>query len=386
MVLIGQPVVVSVGNLTPDSIVSLRATTLDRSGHVWRAQAEFRAEQDGSVVLTDERPLSGAYRLTDGMGLFWAMRQVGSHLAADEQRLTPAPLSVVRIRASSGGRSATASLVRRTQARKRRLLVTTLKSQGFRGCFYRGRRTARTPAIMIIADQPGLACGPPASLLASYGYPTLAIAYYGAPGLPPKLQRIPLEYFRHALIWLRHQPGIVDHQLIVFGISQGAEAALLLAAEYPMLIHGAISYVGRSTIASPPTPAQAIWTLHGTPVRFTHTRANSKPRPATPRTEIPVEKISGPILLVSAGNDKLWPSAADANAIISRLRKHHHHNDTSLSYPQAGHGIASVLPSLPAPTTILTSRGPIHLGGNPTADALARNDAWTKLLAFLRQT
>jgi dienelactone hydrolase len=321
------------------------------------------------------------------MGLFWAMRQVDSHLPVDEQRLQPAPVSFVHLGASSGGRSATAHLVQRTQAKKSSLLATTLGRQGFRGCLYRGRRTTRTPAIMIIGDQAGLACGPPASLLAAHGYPTLAIAYYGARGLPLRRQRIPLEYFRNALIWLSHQPGVDGRRLIVFGISDGAEAALLLAVEYPTLVHAVISYVGGSTIPPPPAPAPATWTLHGKPIRFTHAQPKAEPRlPAKPRASIPVEKISGPIMLVSAGDDKLWPSTAYAAAIITRLRKHHHHNYISLIYPHAGHGIASVLPNLPAPTIIPTPKGPIPLGGTQTADAHARADAWPKLLAFLRHT
>src|SRR5947207_2895898 len=41
-----------------------------------------------------------------------------------------------------------------------------------------------------------------AALLASHGLPAVGIAYFAAPGLPPTLSAIPLEYFITAVNWL----------------------------------------------------------------------------------------------------------------------------------------------------------------------------------------
>src|SRR2546423_12920781 len=79
--------------------------------------------------------------------------------------------------------------------------------------------------------------------LAPHCSPTLAIAYFGAAGLPQTLSNIPLEYFVKALSWLRSQPGVDPAHLFTYGVSRGSEAALLLGALYPDLVRGVIALV-----------------------------------------------------------------------------------------------------------------------------------------------
>ena len=43
---------------------------------------------------------------------------------------------------------------------------------------------------------------------------------------------------------------------------------------------------------------------------------------AVDRAAIPVERINGPILLLSATRDEFWPSSELSESIIERLRKH----------------------------------------------------------------
>ena len=47
---------------------------------------------------------------------------------------------------------------------------------------------------------------PRPDLIASHGFPALAVAYFDEPGLPCALQNIRLEYFVRAIQWLRAQP------------------------------------------------------------------------------------------------------------------------------------------------------------------------------------
>jgi dienelactone hydrolase len=96
---------------------------------------------------------------------------------------------------------------------------------------------------------------------------------------------------------------------------------------------------------------------------------------AVERAEIPVERINGPILLVSGLEDRLWPSSAMADLIIARLKEHGvQRTSEHLSFADAGHIIK--FPFLPTTTRI-------QLGG--TVEGLARADAasWTRVLDFL---
>ena len=80
-----------------------------------------------------------------------------------------------------------------------------------------------------------------AALLASHGIPALAIAYFDEPGLPCRLQRIPLEHFVKALRWLASQPQVAPGRVWILNGSRGTEAELLIAADWPDIVHGVVA-------------------------------------------------------------------------------------------------------------------------------------------------
>ena len=95
----------------------------------------------------------------------------------------------------------------------------------------------------------------------------LDLAYFGEPGLPATLKDIPLEYFARALRWLDRQPQVLKGHTYVMGASRGSEAALLLGAHYPTLVHGVIANSPSDvSFESFPRGGSAAWTLHGRPV------------------------------------------------------------------------------------------------------------------------
>lgn len=56
--------------------------------------------------------------------------------------------------------------------------------------------------------------------------------------------------------------------------------------------------------------------------------------------EIPVERINGPVLLIGADGDRVWPSSFLSRIAWDRLqREGHAWPDQFLRYPGAGHGI-----------------------------------------------
>ncbi len=96
---------------------------------------------------------------------------------------------------------------------------------------------------------------------------------------------------------------------------------------------------------------------------------------------IPVERINGPVLLVSARDDKLWPSAAMGDAVIARLdRAGFGFPHRNLAYDNAGHaGFGEPLPpGSSVPPAMLA-----QLGGTAEGNLAMRTDAWPKILAFL---
>ena len=60
-----------------------------------------------------------------------------------------------------------------------------------------------------------------AALLASYGYVTLALAFYGVADLPSLYDSFDMNYFELAIDWLLAQPQVTGDRLGLFGSSTG---------------------------------------------------------------------------------------------------------------------------------------------------------------------
>lgn len=376
------PLHVRASGLNPGAGVIVRAMATDQAGTRWSSQAVFTADANGVADLTRE----------DATGLL--------------SRLQPRPASASyffppdaaeRISLAlvvSGRRVASANVTRTLRSSVVSVRRLSLLRSGISG-FYAVRRGAvRRTAVMILGGSEGGADPALAELLASRGYPTLALAYFGAPGLPPRLDRIPLEYFARALLWLDRQPAVDPGRVVVWGGSRGSEAALLLGVHFPHLVHAVIALSPSSVVngaieARARLPARtSAWTLRGKQIAFSTARDDPTPSGSDARAIIPVELIHGPILTVAGGFDRLWNSSGFAAAIHRRLiRDHDRWSHLNYYYAHAGHLVAIAIPNTAAAASAETVAGRrirINTGGDPASDDEARRQLWPHLLAFLR--
>src|SRR5581483_4564279 len=101
--------------------------------------------------------------------------------------------------------------------------------------------------------------------------------------------------------------------------------------------------------------------------------------------EIPVERMRGPILLVSGEEDAMWPSTPMGELVERRASERAGaHPVTHLHYADAGHTGAGV-PDFPGETEVhhpLTG-ATYALGGTAEANAKARADSWPRVIEFL---
>lgn len=256
---------------------------------------------------------------------------------------------------------------------------------------------ARLPALIVLGGAEGGIrwVRRTGALFAAQGYAVLAISYFRAEGLPPGLELIPLETFARGLTWLASQPGVDPHRIGIYGLSKGSEAALLTATRHPEI--RAVIAASPSNIVWPGLPnpfiPQSSWSEGGAPVPFlpydmsqgfTSIHAlfmQSLPGAAQhPGAVIPVERISGPILLISGEADGLWPAKTMADAIVARLRANNfRHRVVNLSYPEAGH-MTPTPPGL-GPTAPASLAG---MGGTVEGPDRARAAAWPAMICFLR--
>ncbi len=266
---------------------------------------------------------------------------------------------------------------------------------GLVGQFHAGG-TGRRPGLLVLGgSEGGLGTGAAgAKLLAAEGFSSLGLAYFKAPGLPEALENIPLEYFLRALDWLAKQPSVDPKRIGVWGGSKGAEMALLLGSRDPR-IKAVVAAAPSSVVwAGVDSVNQArmltigsSWSWKGQPlpyvrydfsgfkgIRAMYDQSYAK---APAEAVIAVEKINGPMLLISGGKDELWPSTPMAEAMMERLDKARFpHKHVHLSYPDASHSVGGP-PATPLPGTTAS--------GQFLANQAAKADAWPKTLAFLKE-
>ena len=258
------------------------------------------------------------------------------------------------------------------------------KGGGIYGNLYLPKQaTGKHPAVLVFSgSKGGLTTSFAAALLAAHGYPSLALAYFKAPGLPEDLNNIPLEHFTSALEVLRAQPGVDPRHVLVSGVSRGGEAALLLGAHFPRLVNGVIAGVPSSVVHPGwPDTSQPAWTLSGRPLPAVSPSEFGRPNPpGKPQTVIPAERIRGPILLTCGELDRVWPSCRYSDAITARLRaRRFAYRVIDLRYRDAGHHVGGLTLYFAS----VTDAALASFGGTVAGTQAAQTDAHAKLVALL---
>jgi dienelactone hydrolase len=367
------PLTIRASGLPAHASATLRVASVDAARTRYVSTATVHADAAGDVELRGD----------DALRLLWTLEPPSAPRAYAFGQ--PSGGARIRLTLVVHGRTRATATVRRLLlgpgVTRRRL---TVRRDGIDGeLFLPARAASPRPALLLLGgSEGGLERTAEAALLASKGYPALALAYFDAPGLPPNLHRIPLSYFARALRRLARQPGVDPARLVVDGVSRGSEAAQLVAIHYPALVGGLAAEVPSSSSACGIRPWNgrlgpgggcigAAWTFRGKVVPYDRVG----PNPAHP---FPDERIDGPILLTCGEDDLLWPSCPMAHAIASRLRAHGFtHPVTLLDFPNGGHGVGG-LPNLPF-------RFPPVLGGSLYANDPAKARVWRARLAFLRR-
>lgn len=420
---IDEDVSIRVRGVAPGARVTLRAEVNDDAGRMWEARGTYVADATGSVNVASHESLDGTYRGRDAMGLFWSMKlEAAARGGRATFRKDSSAADTVALTAEIAGQTiATCKLERRWLAPRTQVRDAgeDANEEGVAGRLFIPPGREPHPAVIVLGGSGGGYDLDKAAVLARHGFATLSLAYFGLPGLPPWLHRVPLEYFERAMAWLRHQPEVDARRMGVLGISRGAELALLLSSTFPE-IRAVVAYApsavawgsggrdkatgeiipcwtrGREALPFAPLPLRGFMARSAVPVALLHRpvkfrnlfRAALHNHEAIARAQISVERTRGAILLISGGDDHVWPASRMAEMICARLRaRKFSHSVEHLHYPKAGHELR--YPFLP--TTARTTRPAglkfaISFGGTTEADAEAQKDAWRRVLAFFRNS
>jgi dienelactone hydrolase len=373
-VLIDQAIEVKLYDLVPGSTVVVRIEFVDDREQTWVGQASFIADSDGSIDLASAKPIDGTYEEPAMMAIFWSVQPQ----AQDNAVIVPFLFSttrslkplIFRLTATvNGSMVAMASLTRRffTEAVER----IDIRKTDLVATLFRPRvGNSRSAAITLGGSGGGFGWARQiAALLASYGQEAMAVAYFdwiGQDDLPRELVEIPLETIKAAIAYFQAEsPNALD-DLTILGYSKGAEMALLAATAYRdigRVVAFMPSNVVWEGVCAQPSHPRSSWCYQGKPLPFIpnsiddnyyanmvnvidHLVQSGTEPTRLADAAIPVEKIRGSILLISASDDRTWPSAAMADLTMARLQQHRHpFASEHLCLQSVGHTLG--LPYLP---------------------------------------
>lgn len=244
-----------------------------------------------------------------------------------------------------------------------------------------------------------------AGVFQARGLTTLALAYVLEEGLPQCFSKVPIDPLETAAKRL-HAMGY--EKVGLWGISKGAELALTAASLLPGLVNAVVAVSPMNTVCQGFAKAKGIaflpgssWSFHGKELPYTPYGMEKFPmreilrksirigdvtmydlylplvQHPNPDAVIPVEKITGPVLLISSKMDNMWPSEPAAERIMKRLRENNFpYSYRHLSYEYGSHLFVPV--DLPSAKFFKGDRGKNKAGGHN-----ARMDSLEKTLEFV---
>lgn len=386
--------------LQPNTLYKVETTTVDSKGLIWTSFAEFVSDQNGKIDFASI-PQNGTYKIANSQGLFWSRLPQNSQHDKDYFYGGDSFSTTVKLALNNSQVDAVEFLtlsfssdISITESRKPDAFFDLVKPTN--------PVLQKNVGIILLGGSEGGLSSKGAKEIASRGYTVLNLAYFGDVGLPKELIDVPVDsLIKNIRDFKMNHPQL--KKIIIWGGSKGAELGLLLGSLMPNEVNGVIAVV----------PSHVVWQglsmTHFTPK--SSWRVNNKSFGFAPMmyeqsdfappkillrkgyerailqipdlsfAEIPVEKITGPILLISGTDDQVWPSSIMAEKIESRLKTmNFKYNLVNLIYQGAGHWI-DVRPSLPKRNRYFNEV--FFVGGTVDADGAAVTDATQKVFGFL---
>ncbi len=218
---------------------------------------------------------------------------------------------------------------------------------------YLPRVQSKVPAVIAFGGSEGglVAGNANGEMLAPHGIAVLALAFFNEKGLPSTLDQIPLEYFVKAIDYLSAHPSVDASRIGIVGGSRGSEAVFLVSSIDDRI---------KSVVATTPsnvawyglTKPVSAWMLNGKEIPAMSLALDSEAKlldrflvalkdvDRVKELTFNFENINGPIFMVSAIDDEIWPSYKMAKDIEVYLeKKNFKHSVVHDSY-ETGHSFS----------------------------------------------
>ncbi|XP_012576760.1 PREDICTED: bile acid-CoA:amino acid N-acyltransferase [Condylura cristata] len=395
-----EPVHIRATGLPPSVLVTLKASLTDEKGNLFHSRAFYRTNEAGDLDLKRDAALGGDYVGVEPMGLFWSLKPEKAFRRLLKRDVMNSPFRVTLDLYDSFVLQEPATEMPKASQTVQRWFTAPgvqrvpIRSGRVRGALFLPPGEGPFPGIIDLFGGIGGLVEFRASLLASHGFATLALAYFAYEDLPSHLKELDLDYFEEATDFLVSHPKVQGPGIGVIGVSKGAEVALAMTCFLKQVV-ATICINGPTWVSetphkyrgqvSPSTPmfleSLRIDVSGAVSFRNFHKLHDT----VSPLNLLPVEKAQGQILFLVSECDACLDSRKCAEQALERLQSHGKSNGRMLTYPGAGHLLeppygplcyASWNPSIPLP---------MLWGGDPALHAAAQEQSWGDILKFFRQ-
>lgn len=237
------------------------------------------------------------------------------------------------------------------------VFITSVTTEGFDGVLY---STAQKENVIVFVSGSEGGIGTGKKMGAYYqelGYSALALGLFHTDNTNESLSKVPIEYMERAIEWLKKRGY---RKIVVDGISKGSEYVLYAATVIPDII-GVIartpSYFMSEGLAHKEPSGDSCWSYKGKELPYTPYKIRkinkrnmlfmekqlylmpmNKEKDISEESVIPVEKIHGPVLLISTKADTIWPCDIYSEKLIERFSKNQFPYEVQhISFQYTGH-------------------------------------------------
>ncbi|XP_069484979.1 acyl-coenzyme A amino acid N-acyltransferase 1-like [Ambystoma mexicanum] len=395
-----EPVKICVFGLKPTQLVTIQASVTDERGILFHSRAFYRADSSGEVDLERTAASGGDFQGVLPMGLFWSLRSVKPFQRLIKRDVMGSPFRVTLdvydflLFKTDPAAQPVASQVTERWFVKPGIERTKIREGRVRGALFLPPGEGPFPGVIDMFGGIGGLVEFRSGLLASHGFASLALPYFGYEDLPRTLTEVDLEYFEEAANLLLKHPKVLGPGIGVIGVSKGAEIALAMAT-FLKHVKATVFINGFNSMNGTPLHYRDIH-IPGIPYYEERILLSDSGAidtcyvfgdPLSPKYQdcvLPIEKAVGHILFVIGGEDRSCNSKRNAEEAIERLRHHGRNNSQLLFYPGAGHLIEP--PASPF-VRVTVSPGvlqPLIWGGELVAHSKAQEHSWLEIQRFLR--
>lgn len=417
-----EPVNIKIEGLYKNEKVTIRAVSNDYycinasilevgNKAKWESYATFAADESGNVDLDSMKPIEGTYKECGSMGLFYSMSVKENQNSMPAQKLSDISENkayTIMFTVERDGKIIASTEHTRVYCDET-IQSIDVTQKNLLARYFTSKNIKDRPTVIVVSGSDGRIekAQAIAETFAMKGYSALAVCYFGLEGTKKELNSIPLECIESAIEWLKKQDTVDKNKIAIYGRSKGGEMVLLAASIFKditcVIANTPSPYVYEGMRSNNHPSHHSSWTYKGEEIPYIKFHFHiilhlmikmlKKEEGAlswmykeligggnTDKATIHLDKINGPILMVSSELDAIWPSKMHCEAAVELLQKSHFkHEYRHITFEKSGHMLTlpfqSIYPSKKYPADI-DSYGQANVNSwNETINFLEK---WTK--------